>query len=1088
MRKKQTPKNRINTKKWVLMAMAFGTVGASGAGISPALASGMSNRLEMRVDQLEKTITGTVTAAATGETLPGVNILIKGTGSGTVTDLDGNFTLEVPSDETVLVVSSIGYVKQEITVGSRTTLDIAMSEDLQQLGEVVVVGYGTQKKSDITGAISQVSSEELEATPIQNALQGIQGRAAGVDIASNARPGEVGSIRIRGSRSIAGGNDPLYVLDGVPLQSGGIEMLNPNDIESIEVLKDASASAIYGSRAANGVVLITTKKGKDGRAQINFDASMMVQNLRNLADYYDAAGYANYRRDAARGAGAYGTAYPNPQDDFDFFGADATAWNNIANGYDWVDRENLIPAMRPTTAAEQEMWGVSEVPAYDPSRLETTDWTDYVEQTGITQNYNLSSNWGNEKTKAFISGGYLDQTGTNVGQDYKRYNALVNLEIQAVDWLKLGGSINASYSIQNYGYSAGGSRGSRTIFEAALGQLPFAKPYDANGNYIFNPGGDPNIVNPIQDGEYVINERTTLRAFGSFFAEAKLAEGLRIKTIFGPDIRNYRNGQFQAAQSSLRGGGSASSTNYARLSQSQAFSWTWENLVYYDKTFGDHTLNATFLQSSSYWKSENSDMTASDLPYDSQLWYNLGSTNRGALDGWGSGFSQYTLMSYMARFNYSYKDRYLLTLTGRSDGASVLSEGNKWDFFPSFSLGWKIHDEAFMSDVDWVNQLKLRIGMGTVGNQAVAPYNTAGGLVQVPYVFGSDPANGYVTGNPKGSSQGALPNRNLGWEKTRQWNFGLDFGLWKDRLYGSIEYYNADTYDLLLDKTPNSVTGYSNITVNAGKTRNKGVELTLSSVNIDKSDFSWITDFTFSSNRTEIVELENGAVDDVNNQWFIGKPISVYYDYNKIGIWQQSDADLLAQYSENGSDYEPGDIRVQDVNGDNRIDPNNDRVILGQTAPKWTGGITNTFNYKNFELSAFVYARWGNLVQGGAVDMSGRYASRIIDYWTPTNPTNAYPRADYNNGGQPIHYSAMNYQDGSFVKVRFISLGYTFPQDIIGKWGMSNLKLYTQVQNPFLFSKTDFIDPDSSYQIGGSNPSASSITTRSFVFGLNMTF
>ena len=1039
----------------------------------------------------------TVKGKVTGEDgagLPGVTIRVKGTTQGTVTDMDGNYSLSVADGDAVLIFTFVGYTAQSIAVKNQTTINVSLQPDVQALEEVVVVGYGTQKKSDITGSISQVTEEQIKAMPVQNVLQSIQGRAAGVDISSNARPGEVGVIRIRGNRSIAGNNDPLYVVDGVPLQSGGLESFNPNDIASIEVLKDASATAIYGSRGANGVVLVTTKKGRSGSGEVSYNGSVTYEKINDLATYFTAAEYADYRRDAARavtGDKGYKTPYPNPTDDFFYFGGDPTAWENIAAGYTWVDKENRIPQMRPTTPEEQQMWGVSEVPVYDPSKVPTTDWTDYVARTGVAQNHSLSARMGSDKITAYISGGYLGQTGTEIGQDYTRYTGLVSLEAKPLNWLSIGGTVNASYGVQNYGYAAGGSRGARTLYEAARGQLPFASPYDAEGNYIFNPGANINIINPIRDGEYVINERTGLRLFGSFFGELKLAEGLRFKTVFGPDIRNFRSGSFYDERSSLRGGGSRSSTDYARLSQNQGVSWTLENLLYYDKSFNqNHNLGVTLLQSSSLVKNEYSDMTAEDLPYDSQLWYNLGSTNKGALSGWGSGYDKRTLLSYMGRVNYTFRNKYLLTASGRWDGASVLAEGHKWSFFPSVALGWKLDQEQFLSGIKAINELKLRAGVGTVGSQAIGPYSTAGGLVRMPYVFGSTPASGYVPSYPAGSrgNQGSLPNPLLGWENTQTWNVALDFGFFNRRIGGSIDYYIANTSDILMNKKPLSVTGYSEITVNIGKTRNKGIDLALNTINIDGPNFRWYTDLTFSRNRTEIVELVNGQEDLVNMNLFIGHPMGVFYDYQKVGIWQIADADEMARFNENGSKYKAGDIRVADLNGDYKIDPNNDRTFIGYRDPKWTGGMANTFAYKNLELSAFVYSRWDYTILGGASDLSGQYVSRKIDYWTPTNPTNAFPIADYNNGGQPVHNSTTNYQDGSFVKVRYISLGYTLPQSLIERARMSNFKLYAQVLNPFLYSKTDFLDPDTNFQNGGANNSASSITTRSFVMGLNLTF
>ncbi|MBT1705611.1 SusC/RagA family TonB-linked outer membrane protein [Chryseosolibacter indicus] len=1047
-------------------------------------------------------VSGKVTSQMDNQALPGVSIVIKGTSQGIVSDANGDYRLgDIPADA-VLVFSFIGYITEEVPLNGQTRIDVSMQLNVAELSEIVIVGYGAVKKSDVTGAVVKMSSDKITALPVQNTLQALQGRAAGLDVTSNARPGEIGTIRIRGTRSLSAGNDPLYVVDGIPLQSGGIEAFNPNDIESIEVLKDASASAIYGSRAANGVILITTKKGKDGKAQVNYTGSVYFEKINDRMEMFNAGEYAEYRRNAYRAmpsnnTARYPTPFPNPADDKRILGVDPYAWESVAAGYTWLDKDNLVPAMRPTTPEEQALWGVAEVPVYDASRVPTTNWTDYVERTGITQDHNVSVSMGTEKLKTFFSAGYLDQKGTSNGQDYKRYSSRLNLDFTPLKWLSMGGSMMASYGIQNFGYAGSGTRGSRTIYEAAKGMLPFAVPYDPAGNYIFNPGGDVGIINPIREDDYVINERRTLRLMGSFYGEAKITEGLKFRVNFGPDFRNYRNGEFQYKESALRGGGSSSSTTYARYQQNQQISWTLENLLFYDKTFAtDHHIGITLLQSSSLYRTESSDMTATAVPYNSQLWYNLKSTSTGSLNDWGSGFSKRNLMSYMARVNYAFKDRYLLTAAGRYDGASVLAPGNKWDFFPSMAIAWKINEEPFMSGIRWISELKPRIGLGTVGNQSVDPYSTAGGLVQLPYVFGSTPAIGFVPSNPKGAAneQGSIPNPQLGWEKTSQWNFGVDFGFVNNRITGSLDYYIANTYDMILNRTPNSVTGYSNITVNIGETENRGIDLMLSSINIDHGGFRWTTDIIFSRNRGKIVELYGNGVSDINKAWFIGQPLQVYYDYKKIGIWQAADAEEMKKFNDNGAKYAAGDIRVEDVNNDYRIDQNNDRQILGTSNPKWNGGITNTFSYKNIDLSFFIYSRWGQMMEGGAVDMQGRYASRKVDYWTPTNPTNAYPRADFLNGGQPVHYTAMNYIDGSFIKVRYITLGYRFPDAIASRAGMSNLRIYTQVLNPFLYAKVDFFDPDVNFQniqpntSGSTNTSGSAISSRSLVFGLNATF
>lgn len=1039
-------------------------------------------------------VTGRVTSEEDQQGLPGVNVVVKGTSAGTITDVNGNYAIDVPGSSAILVFSSVGYVSEEIEVGSKSVINLSLIPDITSLAEVVVIGYGSVKKSDVTGAIAQVTAEQIQEMPVQNTLQALQGRAAGIDVTSNNRPGEVGTIRIRGNRSILATNEPLYVVDGVPLQSGGIEAFNPNDIESIEVLKDASASAIYGSRAANGVVLITTKKGREGKSQITYNGSVFFERIDNRQEMFNAAEYAEFRREAFRTTNSYSTPYPNPTDDHTILGADPHAWESIAAGYSWIDKNNLIPEMRPATAEEQARWGVNEVPVYDPGKVPTTNWTDYVEQTGITQDHTIGVNVGSQKVKAYFSVGYLNQKGTVTGQDYNRYTGRLNLEMDATDWLTVGSNITGTYSIQNYGYSAGGSRGSRTLYEAANGQLPFAVPFDPDGNYIYLPGEDVGIVNPIRDGDLVINERTVSRMMGSFFAEIKLAPGLRYKAIFGPDIRNYENGEFESEESSLRGGGAPTSTNRARYRQENQFSWTLENLLFYDKSFDlNHKIGITLLQSSSKWQRKNSDMTATNLPYNSQLWYNLGSTAQGALDGWGSGFSERMLLSYMARLNYSFREKYLLTATGRWDGASVLAEGNKWDFFPSFAFAWRLDQESFMNEISAISLLKPRIGLGTIGNAAVNPYSTAGGLVQVPYVFGNEPALGYVPSNPKGaaSDQGSLPNKQLGWEKTMQWNFGIDFAAFNGRLSGSVDYYIANTFDLIMPRALPTVTGYVASQFNIGRTRNRGIELAINSLNIDKNDFSWSSTIVFSKNKEEIIELFDGKEDAIAQNWFIGQPIHVFYDLKKTGIWQEEDLEMMEAYNAKGATYKLGDVRVEDVNMDTVIDQNNDRQIIGSLVPKWTAGITNTFTYKNWELSAFVFARWGSTVMVNAPDMQGRYASPKIDYWTPENPTNAYPVPDYGNGGQPVHWSSMNYHDGSFIKVRYISLGYVFPKSVTERFNMSNLRIYGQVMNPFLYSKTSFIDPDIYFQNvspGVPNISATSVSSRSFVLGLNVTF
>ncbi|HTN19991.1 MAG TPA: TonB-dependent receptor [Pelobium sp.] len=1019
-----------------------------------------------------------------GMGVPSASVSIKNKQGASLTDLNGNFTINAAAGD-VLVISALGLVTKEVNVTANSNnLQITLVTDNKLLNEVIVVGYGTTAKKEVTGAISRVGAEDIEEVPVQNAVQALQGRAAGVDVTSNSRPGEIGDIRIRGNRSLTASNSPLYVVDGIPLTAGGIEAVNPHDIETIDVLKDAASTAIYGSRGANGVVLITTKKGKNGSTQISYNVITNFEKINDLDKTFNSGEYAEYRRDAYRAfssssSSGYSTPYPNPAEDKRILGSDPSAWENIAKGYTWIDQANLIPKMRPTTATEQALWGVAEVPVYDGSLIPTTNWTDLVSRTGITQDHTLSVSMGSDKISGYFSGGYLKQIGTNNGQDYNRYSFKTNFEYKPKDWIKFGGSITTTYGIQNYGYIGSGSRAANGIYAAAKGMLPFAVPYDSNGEFIYNPGGDINIVNPIMEDKNVINERTSLRALGSFYTEIKFLKDFTYRMNFGPDVRNYRNGQFQTAASILRGGGAATSTNYARYAQTQNLAYTWDNLLYYNKTIADvHKINVTLLQSSTYNRVENSDMTAIDLPYDSQLWYNLGSTSQGKLQGWGSGYSKYNLLSYMARVNYTLADKYLLTAAGRWDGSSVLAEGNKWDFFPSASIGWRMEQEDFIKDINWITQLKPRIGFGVTGNSSVPPYGTQGGLLLTPIVFGTQVSTGYVPSDPKASDSGYLPNKELSWEKTTQVNYGLDYGFFNGRLSGSIEYYTSRTNDLIMERPVNEVTGFSKTLFNVGKTKNRGFDFNISSINVNGKDFKWSTDFVYSYSKDRVVETQNGKEDAVNLRFFIDEPLFVYYDYKKIGVWQTSDADELAKFNANGSNFKLGDIRVEDVNGDYKIDANNDQQILGNRFGTWNSGMTNTFSYKNWDLSVFVFARGGFMVEGGAVDLQGRYASRKVNYWTPDNPSNEYPAANYGNGGQPLFYSSMNYQDGLYVKVRNISLGYNFTDKLLKPVMLKNAKIYAQVLNPFLYTKNDFIDPDIN----------SSISSRTFVLGLSATF
>lgn len=1011
-------------------------------------------------------ITGRVTDENNAP-LPGVSVVLKGTNRGISTDADGRYRLTVDEGTSnTLVFSIVGYASQEIVLGTQSSLDVKLLPDNKTLNEVVVVGYNTVKRADVTSSVVSVNAEDIRSRPVANALQAVQGKAAGVDITSNERPGEIGSIRIRGNRSLTANNNPLYVVDGIPLSSGGIEFINPNDIEAIDILKDASATAIYGSRGANGVVVITTKRGKNGRLSLEYVGTSTLERIQDRQQMMNSAQYIDFRRNAYRRinyintlAGRTtpaGTGYPDTPsqvDDQRIFAGDAVALANINQG--WAGGT----------------WNGDLVP--------TTDWTGLVNRTGVTQDHIISASGGTEKIKAYGSFGYLRQEGTQLGQDYTRYSTKVSVDVNPVKWFKMGGTIDGTFGQQNYGFSSSSATGPGSLYAAAKGMLPYAVPYNANGNRINLPGGDITILNPIGEDQYNINLRKVTRAVASLYGEVTVLPGLRYRVNFGPDYYDNNNGRWQDQNSINRGGGEPGSTNYAQLNKTNNFSYSLDHLVYFDRSFGKHSIGLTFLHNATSFRQETSSMTATKLPYNSQLWYQLNSVS--ALDGFGSNLVQSSLLSYLARVNYNFNSKYILTAFGRWDGASQLAPGHKWDFFPSVSMAWRLDQENFLKSTPWVDELKLRVGLGVTGNAAIGPYSTVGVLQTLYYTFGPSVQAGYVSSDASLANPISLPNPELGWEHTQQLNVGVDFNLFKGRINGSLDLYSSQTSDLLLLRNILSVNGYTTSLANVGETSNKGVELTLNTLTMKRDAFTWNSTLNFATNKDRIVSLANGPVDDLNNLWFIGQRLSVYYDYAKDRIWQNTpeDQEEIRKYAANGQTFRPGDIKVVDQNGDYKIDANNDRVIRGSSSPTWTGGLTNTFSFKGFELSAFIFARWNYLVRTGAEVLQGRYAQRLVDYWTPTNTTAEYPAPYYNSAAGDTYVNSMNYQDGSFIKIRNITLGYFLPTPLVQKVGLSRVKVYAQALNPgLIYSKIDWLDPDTGlYNFN-----------RGLVFGVNVGF
>ncbi len=1012
------------------------------------------------LDELQQlVVTGKVIDATTKLPLPGVNVVVSGTTIGAMTDPNGNYSINLTNPKGSIEFTFIGYAKVIVPVEGRTAIDIQMTENVLQLDEIVVVGYGTQKKSDVTGAMIRVGEKELRAIPVSNAIQAMQGKAAGVDITTNERPGEIGSILIRGTRSLTASNSPLYVVDGIPvMSSSGIETLNPSDIESVDILKDASATAIYGSRGANGVVLVTTKKGKEGKMSFNYSSTVTIDNIQDRTKMMTADEYLTWRRWAyyylSPAKYPRGDAPTQANDYIIFLGAnDKFAWNNILNG--WASG------------------------TWDGSQVATTNWTGMVTQTGITNEHNLSASGGTDKMKAYGSFGFLNQKGTMKGQGYTRYTSKISVDLKPVKWFEMGSSINFTYSIQEYG--AG------NIYGSANGNLPYAVPFDDNGNRITYPGGDDGIKTAVNEWQYSQNQRTMLRALGSIYAQVNILPGLRYRANFGPDFRAYKNGIYDDILSVDRLG----LPNLASLRNSNDFSWTLDNLLYYDKKIGKHSLGATLLQTSSAWNTNYSFMSAQSIPFASQKWNALNMTNITALQSYDSGLTDRQLMSYMGRFNYGFAEKYLITVSGRWDGASQLAAGHKWSFFPSAALAWRLEQEEWIKNVSWVSQLKVRLGMGTTGNSAVNPYATKGPIVSLFYPYGGSVTPGYVPSESLISGGNvAMANQNLSWEKTTQYNLGIDFSLLKGRVSGTIDLYTSHTSDLLMQMAIPSLTGYTSTYANVGETKNKGIDITLNTTNIHFKDLTWTTTLNAAYQRNEIVSLSNGKSDDISNLWFIGKPIGVIYGYASAGLWHESDADEMAKFNANGHSFQAGMARPVDQNGDYKIDPNNDRVIIGNTVPRWTVGMTNTITFKGFDLSCFIYGRLEYTYNTGGEWQGGRYVQRSISYYNENNTDATYQKPIFNVGVGDAYYGILGYRNGSFVKIRNINLGYTLPASITKKLGLDNIKVYAQATNPgMLFTKINWLNMDSSIP-ATTTTAAQNVSTmnRGFVFGLNVGF
>ena len=1030
----------------------------------------------------QKTVTGTV-IDATGEPIIGASVkVLGGVGpAGSITNFDGNYTIQNVPESAKLEFSYVGYKPQTIAVAGKTKIDVTLQEDRQMLNEVVVVGYGVQKKSDVTGAMASVTSEELNVRPVNNALEALQGKAAGVDITTNERPGELGSIRIRGERSLNASNAPLYVVDGVPLMSASaIETLNPRDIETIDILKDASATAIYGSRGANGVVLVTTKQGKSGRMSIDYTGTMTVSNIVDRSPSMSAADFIQFRRWAAYNSDPDTYAHPNsPTKE-----SDMLIFDSPLDGQ--TSRDNVMKGWASGT--------------WDASKVTNTDWTDLVTQTALSHEHTLAVSGGTEAMNAYGSFGYLSNKGTQKGQWYDRYTGKVSVNINPTKWFSMQASVNVTWAERDYGISTLGAS-SNSVPDAIYGRAKqiynMAVPYDADGNIVINPGGESGIYNIVNEWNNSTQQSQTFRGLANFSATLKIGEiweplkGLSYKINFGPDFRHWRQGSFISGKSvnKMNSDGSEG-TNWARLQNRRDFSWTLDNMIMYDRTFAEkHKVGVTLLQTASKWDIEESAMAANGLQRDYYLWNAFNTIDPTDKDitkaSMSSGITERQLESYMIRLNYGFNERYLLTVSGRWDGASQLAAGHKWDFFPSAALAWRVIEEDFMQNINWVSNLKLRLGVGVTGNSAVDPYNTIGDISQIYLPFnGMGNVLGYTTNEPYYSAnQLRMANPNLGWEKTTQWNLGIDYGFLNSRIFGSLEFYWSSTNDLIMSTNIPTLTGYPNTLANVGKTKNHGIELTLNAIPVQTKDFQWETDFNIAYQKDEIVELAYGKNDMPDNAWFIGEQLSVYYGYEAAGIWQDTPEDHaeMAKWNENGYKFTPGNVRPKDQNGDYKMDIE-DRVVIGNRNPSTTLGWSNNFSYKGIELGVSMFGRMGYTFSTGGEALTAHANQREIDYWTPDNPGAEWQKpilGQATSGSRDEFASLLGFKKASFLKVRNISLGYNFQKSLLNQAGLAHAKVYAQIVNPFsIHQSIDGFDLDT----------GRTYFNRSFVFGLEVGF
>ncbi len=979
-------------------------------------------------------VSGKIIASDNGETLPGVSVLVKGTSQGTTTDQAGEFTVSVPDQSSVLVFSFVGYVSQEVTVGSKTRLNLSLEPDTKVLSEVVVVGYGTQKKSDLTGSVASIGEKDFTQGVNNSALQLLNGKASGVQISqSSSAPGGGIAIRIRGAGSINSSNQPLIVIDGFPGASA--TSISPEDIESIQILKDASAAAIYGSRAANGVVLITTKKGKSGTPKVNYSAYLGVQTV-------------------ARRMGLLTT----PQ---------------------YIDVLNDL-------SMEQ-----SGKPRYTPEQISAigggTDWQDQIFHTALAQNHQLSFSGGSDKSNYYLGLNYLNQDGVVLNSGLKKYNIRLNYEINPSDKLKVTLNLNTNRSTTTNILTTNSGNENAGPINSALQFDPTISPEkDEDGQYRYNPL--ISLENPLALINGFTQKNVNNRTFGTLSADYTLLKGWTTTLRLGADIANGRNDSYNSrtTQKGLSAGGIGS------IGVGEDTHWISELFTTYAHTFnGIHQLS--ILGGATLEKYDISNVGASSIGFlsDASLTNLLQSGDGDRGDNVSSGRSTNQLNSYLGRVNYTLKEKYLLTASIRADGTSRFSDKNKFAFFPSFALGWRISEEPFMQQSNLFSDLKLRMSYGQSGNQAIGNFQTLTTFV----ASGNAVLGG---GLLQGVEPARIPNSDLRWETTEEVDFGIDFAIIKGRVSGSLEYYIKNTRDQLFNKPLPTTSGFQNILVNFGAVRNQGIDLMIETRNLVNA-FKWNTNFTFSTLKNTVVELPDfipqlltGGVGFTANYAIVkeGAPMRSFYGYQTDGIYQTTD-EVKDSPQPN---FKPGYPRFVDQNGDGKITPD-DRVILGSPFPKLLFGLNNSFSYRGVTLEALITAVQGissldnNIVESlYPINFDrNRVAVHYLDRWTPDNPGAQYPSGvNPSVYGGALAVNSLTISDASFIRLKTMTLSYAIPI----KKGIRSASVYVAADNLLTITKFLGFDPDANASETGIERASynSYPLNRTVRFGVNVGF